>query len=243
MKWYYAANGQQLGPVEGPDWDALVAAGTVRPDTLVWHEGLPNWIPYGQAVAPAAAVAPNTCAECGGTFAPDELIALGGRNICAGCKPLALQKLREGIVVPTALVYAGFWIRFVAKFIDGLLLGVVNGVLTMISGMVLSMGGAEENGVLAAVVMVVMMLVQVAISLVYSGWFLSKYAATPGKMALGLKVIRPGGEPMTFGRGVGRTLAEMVSAITLYIGYIMAGFDQEKRSLHDRIADTRVVRK
>jgi hypothetical protein len=34
----------------------------------------------------------------------------------------------------------------------------------------------------------------------------------------------------------------MLSAFTLTIGYIMAGIDEQKRALHDRICNTRVVR-
>ena len=40
------------------------------------------------------------------------------------------------------------------------------------------------------------------------------------------------------------SFAEMLSSLTLGIGYIMVAFDDEKRGLHDRdICDTRVVRK
>jgi uncharacterized RDD family membrane protein YckC len=35
----------------------------------------------------------------------------------------------------------------------------------------------------------------------------------------------------------------IVSGIILLIGYIMAGFDEEKRALHDRVCDTRVIYK
>jgi uncharacterized RDD family membrane protein YckC len=46
---------------------------------------------------------------------------------------------------------------------------------------------------------------------------------------------------MTWSLAVGRYFAHMLSAFTLYIGYMMAGWDEEKRALHDRICDTRVV--
>ena len=71
---------------------------------------------------------------------------------------------------------------------------------------------------------------------------MSRVGATPGKMALGLKVVRPNGGPITLGRAVGRYFAKRLSSITLGIGYIIAGFDAEKRAMHDMIVDTRVVR-
>jgi uncharacterized RDD family membrane protein YckC len=61
-------------------------------------------------------------------------------------------------------------------------------------------------------------------------------------MALGLKVVRPGGGPITPGRAAGRYFSKMVSSMTLMIGYIIAGFDSEKRALHDMICDTRVIK-
>ncbi len=60
---------------------------------------------------------------------------------------------------------------------------------------------------------------------------------------LGLKIVTSTGEPLTYARALGRFFAEMISALTCYIGYIMAAFDEETRALHDRICDTRVVKK
>jgi uncharacterized RDD family membrane protein YckC len=62
-------------------------------------------------------------------------------------------------------------------------------------------------------------------------------------MACGLRVVRPDGESLTFMRAFGRHFAEMLSGLILMIGYLMAAFDSEKRALHDRISDTRVVHK
>ena len=70
----------------------------------------------------------------------------------------------------------------------------------------------------------------------------SSLSATPGKLALGMKVLRPGGGRLTLGRAVGRYFAKVLSAMILCIGYIIAGIDSQKRGLHDMICDTRVVR-
>jgi uncharacterized RDD family membrane protein YckC len=76
----------------------------------------------------------------------------------------------------------------------------------------------------------------------YSWFFLKRYAATPGKMALGIKIVRSDGSPLSTGRILGRYFSEMLSTMILMIGYIMAGFDDERRALHDRICDTRVIK-
>jgi uncharacterized RDD family membrane protein YckC len=63
-------------------------------------------------------------------------------------------------------------------------------------------------------------------------------------MACGIKVVTPEGEKITYLRAFGRYFAKTLLGIaTLYIGYIIAAFDSEKRSLHDRICNTRVVYK
>ena len=69
-----------------------------------------------------------------------------------------------------------------------------------------------------------------------------KYGATLGKMACGLRVVQPDGAPISYGRAFGRAWAEMLSGFICDIGYIVAAFDDQKRSLHDHIANTRVIR-
>lgn len=48
-QWYYAVEGASVGPVDQAAFDALVTAGTIRNDTLVWQEGMDDWLPYGRA--------------------------------------------------------------------------------------------------------------------------------------------------------------------------------------------------
>jgi hypothetical protein len=105
MNWYYASDGQQ-GPVDQSALDNLIQQGVVTPSTLVWREGMTTWQPYGEAMAPAIITAPPIvdsagamlCSECGKAFAPDQLVRIGNGLVCAVCKPVALQKLREGVV-------------------------------------------------------------------------------------------------------------------------------------------------
>jgi len=84
-------------------------------------------------------------------------------------------------------------------------------------------------------------LIQMALSLAYEVYFLSTRGATPGKMALGLKVTRADGTPISAGLAAGRFFARILSWLPLCIGFIIAGFDREKRSLHDHLCGTRVV--
>jgi len=47
------------------------------------------------------------CAECGKTFPESETVLFGTRHVCAGCKPVFLQRLREGAPMPAS---GGNWI-------------------------------------------------------------------------------------------------------------------------------------
>lgn len=265
MDWYYANAGQQVGPVSEAEFENLVNTGTIQPDTLVWREGLANWQPLasvrGSGAATAEQVAPPPepaaapaagevfCTECGRAFSFDNVIQYGNAWVCAGCKPRFLQRLREGVPLTGVMEYGGFWIRLGAKFIDGLILGVVVGIPIFIAlfvvGMGTAMGGGGSQGPppMFIAAQVLFQLVYWVAQVCYNGFFVGKFAATPGKMACGLKVVTPDGGPVSYGRAFGRAGAEVLNGFTCTIGYIIAAFDKEKRALHDHIANTRVVRK
>jgi len=154
---------------------------------------------------------------------------------------------------PPLTRYGGFWIRFLARLIDGIILGVIGFIIRipfmlMLGGVGFSLGdNPNPSQVMAALPAIfsglaVLFFVSIAINVCYEAYFLTTKGATPGKMALGLKVIRADGGPISVGLAVGRYFASFLSGITLCIGYIIAGFDAEKRSLHDHICGTRVIR-
>jgi uncharacterized RDD family membrane protein YckC len=112
----------------------------------------------------------------------------------------------------------------------------VGGILGLVIGLFFSNPGSLTETVIVA-------LFGILIAASYNVFFVGKYGATPGKMALKLKVVRADGSSLTYGRACGRYFAELLSSLACMIGYIMAAFDEEKRALHDRICDTRVIRK
>lgn len=142
--------------------------------------------------------------------------------------------------------YAGFWVRFVGWLIDGILLFVVGGVthavIRLAAGAPLwplwreargaGMGlGCGEN------------LVGIVVWWLYHALLESSPSqATIGKMALGMKVTDMTGRRIDFARATGRTFAKILSALPLFVGYMMAGFTQRRQALHDMIAGTVVLR-
>jgi uncharacterized RDD family membrane protein YckC len=268
MQWYYVQNGQRLGPYGGADFATLVNGGQVAANTLVWHEGMANWQAYSQvfaaanlaqSVAGSAASATAAsfgqgeaaqvayCTQCGRYGNTSDMIAYEGAWVCPDCKETFFQRVREGIL-PTqrqgGLRYAGFWIRFAAVIIDGLIIGTASSVVQAVIVGAAGVGTASSgrpDAVAILIAQAIAVVVSIAMRATYETWLVGAYGATVGKMACGLRVVRPGGQKVTYARAFGRYWAKMLSGVILCIGYIMAGFDSEKRALHDSICDTRVI--
>jgi uncharacterized RDD family membrane protein YckC len=184
------------------------------------------------------------CVECHSAFAVDDMIRHGNVYVCANCKPIFMQKLAEGAEIRTGgMQYAGFWLRFAAALIDGLILLAVNSTLQYI--VLFEMGGAsggpDSIESMALVFFLVSYFVQLAVSISYETILIGKYGATLGKMVCRIKVVTADGGPVSYLRAFGRYFAKLLSGIILLIGYIMAAFDLERRALHDRICNTRVI--
>lgn len=43
FNWFYVEDGEQAGPVGEVALRSLIRNGHIQPDTLVWHEGMPEW--------------------------------------------------------------------------------------------------------------------------------------------------------------------------------------------------------
>jgi uncharacterized RDD family membrane protein YckC len=152
--------------------------------------------------------------------------------------------------------YAGFWMRFLAYIIDGALIWIADLIILVpffgLLGITAAVSGghpdmdAEGSGFMAA--MMGTMFVSV-LAVIIAGWLYfalmesSSKGATLGKLALGLRVTDLAGNRITFGRATGRYFGKIVSGMILMIGYIMAGFTQQKQALHDIMAGCLVVRK
>jgi len=147
-----------------------------------------------------------------------------------------------GEVVP-----AGFLRRWAAVFIDYLILGVSFQVISMVVTMFMAVGAASLGGAEAmSTAMLGMLGLLYAIYFTIAGLYFSLFEssvsqATPGKMALGIKVTDANGQRLSMGHALGRWFSALLSYLTLYIGFFMAGFTERKRALHDMVAGTLVV--
>lgn len=130
---------------------------------------------------------------------------------------------------------AGFWIRFVAVLIDGVVLILAQGMLFG-AGWILWGGGMDAGMAVKGVTRLFSSIIGAGYSIVLH-W---QWGQTLGKMALQIRVVSMAGGPLSFGQSVGRYFATFLSALILGIGFIMAGVRFDKRALHDLLAGTRV---
>src|SRR5258705_5940523 len=133
-----------------------------------------------------------------------------------------LSTLATTSVIP---LYAGFWRRVAAAFLDALVLVIPVVIVTLLI--------KEE---------VLRDLVSVFVGFAYfAGFHSSRLQATPGKKAFGIKVTNQQGERIGFGRAIARHFAIWLSSIVLGIGFLLAGFTRKRQALHDMICRTFVV--
>lgn len=262
MQWYYASGGERFGPFDENEVLTLVQNGTIADSTLVWNKTLTDWTKYGDVKKPppddisqesqTPDIKKSTCSQCGRLFSQEDMIRYENDWVCAACKPLFFQKLKEGVKVGGQGEYAGFWIRFAAVFLDGLILTFFQMLIIIPAGAFIisrfsqmSSTNSPDFSQMGSIFALqgLLYLVQFSIAVTYETWFIGKYGATPGKMACRIKVITADGGRVSYLRAFGRYFAKLVSWIVLCIGFIMAAFDKEKRALHDHMCETRVVKK
>jgi uncharacterized RDD family membrane protein YckC len=124
----------------------------------------------------------------------------------------------------TTAVYAGFWRRAAANFLDALVL--------MFPTSIVAMGFGGD----------LLLILNLVVSLLYFALMHSSpLQASFGKIAFKIKVTGCAGERIGFGRAAIRFPAAILSAALLCIGLIMAGLTARKQALHDMLCGTLVV--
>ncbi len=141
--------------------------------------------------------------------------------------------------------YAGFWIRFLAMFLDTLCIMIIWNLI-FITCFFLARGNI---GSITAVLQALKPYVK-GLELLYFilGWLCqallesSAWQATPGKKICGLRVTDLSGCKLTFKRASIRCWAQLISGVPCWVGYFMVVFTEKKQALHDIIAGTLVVK-
>lgn len=138
-------------------------------------------------------------------------------------------------------IHAGFWRRAAAMVLDGLIIGVAMVVLQLAVDAAL-LDGLAVSATASFVVTALMFVIAFVGQWLYFARFESSgWQATPGKRALGLKVVEGHGQRIGFGRASGRYFGKVLSSLILNIGFLLAAWTSRKQALHDMLAGTFVV--
>ncbi|HCX98772.1 MAG TPA: RDD family protein [Bacteroidales bacterium] len=154
--------------------------------------------------------------------------------------------------------YAGFWLRFAAYLIDKIILGaasffilipvlIVIGYVGRLFDIIhpeelMEMGNLLRFSIALGGLLLLFLFSLPLEWLYYALMESSKFQATLGKLAVGIKVTDYEGNRVSFGRATGRYFARIITSMTMLIGYIIAGFTEHKQALHDMVASCLVVK-
>ncbi len=159
---------------------------------------------------------------------------------------LGIEESSDTPSTPATWDYAlrgGFWRRLWAIEIDLLLLVLLIGIFIAAGFMAAELGGGGMP-LLKQVRLLLPLILPMAgvLGLVYFSFFHAAWGQTVGKMMFRIRVVQKSGQPVSFPQALLRTFAYAVSAIPVFLGFIWAGFTSSKRSWHDLISGTIVVR-
>ncbi|MEP7043343.1 MAG: RDD family protein [Dokdonella sp.] len=218
------------------------------PDSLnIAEVGSNTWRPFREFATPAAAAPPPL------PPATDLFSTTPAASASVAVTVLPTQRSEASVdgqanlyaLPPGETIHAGFWRRCAAMVIDGLLIGIASAVIQAVVGVGV-MGAVGAGGDIRPGAMFGMMVVPFLVLFIgqwlYFALFESAAAqATPGKMAMGIKVVDDFGQRIGFGRASGRYFGKIVSGLILNVGYLLAGWTARKQALHDMMASTLVV--
>lgn len=187
------------------------------------------------------------CSRCAEAFCPDCIVEIGGLPYCLSCKTESMRDLRSG--VPSGeLDMASVFRRFVAIFIDGLI--VLIPILILAFLVLLPLGLVDAQGeveglppVFAILGNLFVSLGVAAIYILYEGLMLASGGQTVGKKAMKIKVVTAEGRELPSGQAWGRAASRQILGIVPCLGLIdyLVAFGQERTTIHDMMAKTRVV--
>jgi uncharacterized RDD family membrane protein YckC len=255
MEIHVSSDGQQHGPFPLEQVWQLVNEGQFTTDDLGWCEGMTDWAPLEQIIemadldAPAPAI-PSKAPP------PDAPPAFTLADLTPFSKPVAGASAYDDTLgfadmngVSSSVRYGGFWVRFVALLIDGLVLFVLEGIVFVLfltftaPNVDLTPDTSHEMANYVIAILLLMPIGFIIRWLYFALMTSSSTRGTFGKMALGLKVTDCEGRRISFMQATGRFFGKIISSLLFGFGFLMAAFTKKKQALHDTLAGTLVVKK
>jgi uncharacterized RDD family membrane protein YckC len=219
MDWYYIDSSKPEGKRRNGPWSprqmlSFAEQGAFAAETLVWRDGFENWKPWS-------------------TAEPELKDEFKGKKI---------DVVEDKKALPSDLAkasYASLGLRFCAFTLDLIIMQFIFILLTPLHGYFGVISPTPQTTPQEFTPSVFFFL---GIMLFYGSFFVKQFSGTPGKIALRLAVVRSNGEPMTWNCAFLRSVAVIFSLLSFGIGCLLAVFDSEKRTMHDFIANTKVLK-
>ncbi|HET8772395.1 MAG TPA: RDD family protein [Thermoanaerobaculia bacterium] len=181
------------------------------------------------------------CTRCGGTYCSDCLVTIHDHPYCATCKTEQLMDVRSG-VDRSRLTYGGFWQRFGAQFLDGVIVGVPAAAIAV--AVIVAVTFTAQQNEAATLLILLAYIPAYVFPVLYEALMLStRDGQTIGKKVLKLRVVRPDGSSISTGQAWGRAVMRLILGVFCagIVDYIVFFFTEDKTTLHDMVAGTRVV--
>lgn len=239
--WYYVDRHEQRhGPVAAQVIGDAFRRGQIDGETLVWREGMAEWQPLRQFEAAfgleqAPGYLPPAPAAVASPYAPPSATVSQPSNYVAGAGDV---------------VYAGFWRRWAALFIDSILVAMASYVVLLVAMLVFGLGFGmftppSDPGQFQTSQIVTILVMYIVGPLLSALYYVlqesSEAQATLGKRLLGIKVTDMEGRRLSRKHALGRWFSHLLCYVTMYIGYLVVAFTDRKQGLHDMVAGTLVV--
>jgi len=186
---------------------------------------------------------PKPRRETGRIDRAEPRLALDTAEVAMVGEPASLRASDTAAIADPVLVVAPAGARLIGAVIDLALVAGIDLVVVYFTLKICDLGFAQ--------VLTLPMAPLLSFLVLLNGGYLSTFVAasgqTIGKMAAGIRVIpadpaAPASERVSFGQAVVRAAGYLVSALPVGLGFLPAFFGQDRRALHDRLADTRVVK-
>lgn len=226
-------DGERIGPFAEDEILRAYESGALRGADVLWAEGLRE----GATVAETFAQMRKTILTSSQELALASIRPPDNPADSPYAPPGArVADVADRLAAPT--VYAGFWARFAAAVLDGVVVGLLAGFVGFVLGFLGGVVGfgTRETSLLGGILGLVI------------GWFYFALTesgprrASPGKRALRLQVVTADGEArISFLRATGRWAGRYLSLLPLLAGYLMQPFTARRQALHDLLAGTVVL--
>lgn len=232
-------DGREYGPATLDEVAEWIRDGRMSRATRTWRQDTAAWLPASEYAELAEALAAQPSPTLPPLVAPTPV------------------KMSSAIIEDDVPV--GFWARLAAYIIDTVILTFLFSILwqgiTALTGwqtpvvpnpeanmdvfafLQAASKFLSENFVHFIPYIVVMQIEQMAYNVLFTG----SCGATPGKLAIGARIVQVDGSRIGYGLAFWRWMASRLSDFLFCVGYLFIALRPDKRALHDLLVGTKVI--